>query len=90
MTTMFAVHAPRNHSTGGKGLAALEFPQLPDFELYGHGPRQPYHLEIWCEKTTMDVPTDLEQVIFDQATLLLEKVWDRRRKVRLIGVGWEH
>ena len=38
-------------------------------------------------QVTMDVPTDLEQVIFDQAARLLEKAWDRRRKVRLIGVG---
>ena len=35
----------------------------------------------------MDAPTDLEQVIFDQAARLLDKAWDRRRKVRLIGVG---
>ncbi len=38
-------------------------------------------------QVTIDVPTDLEQVIFDQATRLLKKAWDRRRKVRLIGVG---
>jgi DNA polymerase-4 len=36
---------------------------------------------------TMDAPTDLEQVIFDQAARLLERAWDRRKKVRLIGVG---
>jgi len=36
---------------------------------------------------TMEAPTDLEQVIFDQATRLMEKAWDRRKKVRLIGVG---
>jgi DNA polymerase-4 len=38
-------------------------------------------------QVTLDVPTDLEQVIFDQAARLLAKAWDRRRKVRLIGVG---
>jgi DNA polymerase-4 len=38
-------------------------------------------------QVTMDVPTDLEQVIFDQAARLLDKAWDRHRKVRLIGVG---
>jgi len=38
-------------------------------------------------QVTMDVPTDLEQVVFDQAVRLLEKAWDKRRKVRLIGVG---
>jgi DNA polymerase-4 len=38
-------------------------------------------------QTTVDAPTDLGQVIFDQATWLLDKAWDRRRKVRLIGVG---
>ena len=36
---------------------------------------------------TMDAPTDLEQVIFDQAARLLGKAWDKRKKVRLIGVG---
>ncbi|MFB0536884.1 MAG: DNA polymerase IV [Anaerolineae bacterium] len=38
-------------------------------------------------QVTLDAPTDLEQVIFEQAARLLEKAWDRRRKVRLIGVG---
>jgi len=38
-------------------------------------------------QVTLDVPTDLEQVVFDQAGRLLDKAWDRRRKVRLIGVG---
>jgi len=38
-------------------------------------------------QVTMEAPTDLEQVIFDQAARLLDKAWDRRRKVRLIGVG---
>jgi DNA polymerase-4 len=38
-------------------------------------------------QVTLDVPTDLEQVIFDQSLRLLERAWNRRRKVRLIGVG---
>lgn len=38
-------------------------------------------------QVTGDTPTDLEQVIFDQAARLLDRAWDRRRKVRLIGVG---
>jgi DNA polymerase-4 len=38
-------------------------------------------------QVTLDASTDLEQVIFDQAARLLEKAWDRQRKVRLIGVG---
>jgi DNA polymerase-4 len=38
-------------------------------------------------QVTMEAPTDLEQVIFDQAAKLLDKAWDRRKKVRLIGVG---
>jgi len=38
-------------------------------------------------QVTLDAPTDLEQVVFDQAVRLLEKAWDRCRKVRLIGVG---
>jgi len=35
----------------------------------------------------VDASTDLEQVIIDQAARLLDRAWDRRRKVRLIGVG---
>lgn len=38
-------------------------------------------------QVTMEAATDLEQVIYDQAARLLDKAWDRRRKVRLIGVG---
>jgi DNA polymerase-4 len=38
-------------------------------------------------QVTMEAPTDLEQVIFDQAARLLERAWDKRKKVRLIGVG---
>jgi DNA polymerase-4 len=38
-------------------------------------------------QVTMEVPTDLGRVVFDQAARLLDKAWDRRRKVRLIGVG---
>jgi DNA polymerase-4 len=38
-------------------------------------------------QVTLDAPTDLEQVIFDQAARLLERAWDKRKKVRLIGVG---
>ena len=38
-------------------------------------------------QVTLEALTDLEQVIFDQAARLLDRTWDRRRKVRLIGVG---
>ena len=43
--------------------------------------------ETLTRQATMGTPTDLEQVIFDQAARLLDKAWDRRRRVRLIGVG---
>jgi DNA polymerase-4 len=38
-------------------------------------------------QVTMASPTDLEQVIFEQAATLLDRSWERMRKVRLIGVG---
>jgi len=41
----------------------------------------------FTRQVTPDAPTDLEQVVFDQAARLLDKAWDQRRKVRLIGVG---
>jgi DNA polymerase-4 len=43
--------------------------------------------ETHTRQVTMDSPTDLDQVIFDQAALLLDRAWDRSRRVRLIGVG---
>jgi DNA polymerase-4 len=43
--------------------------------------------ETITRQVTMGSPTDLEQVIFDQASRRLHKAWDRRRQVRLIGVG---
>jgi DNA polymerase-4 len=38
-------------------------------------------------QATMAAPTDLGQVIFNQAARLLERAWDKCKKVRLIGVG---
>jgi DNA polymerase-4 len=43
--------------------------------------------ETLTRQATMGTPTDLEQEIFDQAARLLDRTWDRRRQVRLIGVG---
>ena len=43
--------------------------------------------ETLTRQVTIGSPTDLGQVIFDHAARLLEKNWDTRRKVRLIGVG---
>jgi hypothetical protein len=31
-----------------------EWPDLPDYNINGYEENQPYHLEIWVEKTTMD------------------------------------
>ncbi|MDH4208486.1 MAG: DNA polymerase IV [Anaerolineae bacterium] len=43
--------------------------------------------ETLTRQVTVASATDLEQVIFEQAARLLDKAWDTRRKVRLIGVG---
>jgi len=43
--------------------------------------------QTFTRQVTMRIPTDLEQVIFDQAARLLDRSWDSKRKVRLIGVG---
>lgn len=35
----------------------FEFPDLPDlpgYSIFGFKPEQPYHLEVWCEKSTMN------------------------------------
>lgn len=31
-----------------------DFPEIPDYSLYDFDTGQRYHLELWCEKTTMD------------------------------------
>jgi len=43
--------------------------------------------ETITRQETVGSPTDLGQVIFDHAARLLDKNWDTRMKVRLIGVG---
>jgi hypothetical protein len=36
------------------GLKLPDFPDLPDYWVSGYYPEQPYHLEVWCEKSTMN------------------------------------
>ncbi len=43
--------------------------------------------ETLTRQVTMGAPTDLAQVIFEQAARLLDKARDKKREVRLIGVG---
>ncbi len=31
-----------------------DFPELPSYSVYGYESPQPYHLEVWCEKSTMN------------------------------------
>jgi DNA polymerase-4 len=45
------------------------------------------NFETITRQVTLGTPTDLEQVVFEEAARLLEKAWDRDREVRLIGVG---
>jgi DNA polymerase-4 len=45
------------------------------------------NFETITRQVSLGTPTDLEQVIFEEAARLLEKAWDRDREVRLIGVG---
>lgn len=37
-----------------EGVTFPEFPQLPGYGIEGYTGTQPYHLEIWCEKSTMN------------------------------------
>jgi DNA polymerase-4 len=39
---------------------------------------------------TLDEPTHLDSVIFDQALRLFEKTWNRKQKIRLLGVKASH
>ncbi|GCE27063.1 hypothetical protein KDA_25470 [Dictyobacter alpinus] len=36
------------------GITLPPFPELPDYSVYGYYPEQAYHLEVWCEKSTMN------------------------------------
>jgi hypothetical protein len=41
-------------------LQLPDFPDYPSYSLYDYEANQPYHLEVWCEKTTMnDILTPL-------------------------------
>ncbi len=35
-------------------LQVPDFPDLPYYDLSGYGANQHYHIELWCEKTTMN------------------------------------
>lgn len=35
-------------------LEVPDFPTLPSYDLDGYQETQPYHIELWCEKTTMN------------------------------------
>jgi DNA polymerase-4 len=39
---------------------------------------------------TLDEPTHLDSMIFDQALRLFEKTWNRKQKIRLLGVKASH
>ena len=43
-----------NGSLPDAGLELPPFPDLPDYSVYGYHGNQPYHLEVWCEKSTMN------------------------------------
>ncbi|GLV57522.1 hypothetical protein KDH_43580 [Dictyobacter sp. S3.2.2.5] len=36
------------------GITLPPFPEVPDYSVYGYYPEQAYHLEVWCEKSTMN------------------------------------
>ena len=49
-----------NGSLSRAGIELPPFPDLPDYSVYNYSGEQPYHLEVWCEKSTMnDVLTPL-------------------------------
>ena len=43
-----------NGSLPRSGIELPPFPDLPDYTVYGYHGVQPYHLEVWCEKSTMN------------------------------------
>ncbi len=38
----------------GLDLSLPDFPDLPEYRIDGYNPTQRYHVEIWCEKSTMN------------------------------------
>jgi hypothetical protein len=50
-------HEPEVVVSASLGRSSAQFPAFPDppsYALFGYDAEQPYHLEIWCEKSTMN------------------------------------
>ncbi len=43
-----------NRNLWGSDLSFPEFPNLPSYRISGYRAHQGYHLELWCEKSTMN------------------------------------
>jgi len=41
-------------ASGGLSLDLPDLPSLPSCHVYGFSACQPYHIEVWCEKSTMN------------------------------------
>jgi hypothetical protein len=50
-------------------LQLPDFPNYPTYNLYGYEAHQPYHLEMWCEKTTMN---DILMPLCDRYGMVLQ------------------
>jgi len=49
--------APEVYASGrlhASDVQLPEFPDLPTYQISGYYAQQPYHLEVWCEKSTMN------------------------------------
>jgi hypothetical protein len=77
-----------------------EMPSLPEYESYGFNAEQRYHLEIWCEKSTMNdvlhplclkyevnLVTGLGEISITQCKWLADRVNEHRKPCRIFYVS---
>ena len=82
------------------GWGALAFPDMPRLYAHTEGNLQPYHLEVWCEKSTMNdvleplcrnyqanLVTGLGEMSITAALALVERVEDIARPCRIAYVS---
>lgn len=84
----------------GSNVNFPEFPDLPSYSVRGYGAEQAYHLEVWCEKSTMNdvlVPlceryganlqTGLGELSITATLALVRRIQDAGKPARIFYVS---
>jgi len=81
-------------------LQVPEFPDLPSYRIESYQARQRYHIEVWCEKTTMNrfleplcrqygavLQTGAGELSLTACQLLIERLRDRGKPARILYIS---